>query len=134
MQRLHRAPDIEHVEIEVVNALAPLYRLRERLKNLIGNGAMHALLAQESRQVASGIIWARNRETHHLIVLSKLEDMFPDRFSEMFGVPCWQPSPRLPVDHEAAHLHYSERVAGRPVAPTITEALAILTTLLAEHD
>jgi hypothetical protein len=135
--RMCTAHTVADLEDELSNLLHQLYRLGELCRWRLGTPAGTKLNPKDFAAVLSGsddlraaraAMWARRFDTHDLIVVASLADLFSDFYTEMFGVLAWQPLAQ--TDPDGRHLDYAAMLEGRPVLDTIRRAFDAMAGLL----
>jgi hypothetical protein len=121
-QRMCAAPAVADLEDELSNMLHQLYRLGELCRWWLGPagtklspqtfGAM--LAGSDDLRAARAAMWARRLDTHDLVVVASLADLYSHFYTNMYGVLAWQPLASLPeqTDPDGRHLRLRRR-AGR---------------------
>jgi hypothetical protein len=73
-------------------------------------------------------MWARRFDTHDLVMVASLADLYSDVYSDMYGVLAWQPLAQ--TDPDGRHLDYAAVLEGRPALDTIRRAFDAMAGLL----
>src|SRR5919108_4850200 len=135
--RMCAAPTVADLEDELSNLLHQLYRLGELGRWRLGTPAgtklnpkdfATVLAGSDDLRAARAAMWARTLDTHDLVVVASLADLFSDFYTEMFGVLAWQPLAQ--TDPDGRHLDYAVVLEGRPVLDTIRRAFDAMAGLL----
>ena len=94
-RRMCAAPTVADLEDELSNVLHQLYRLGELCRWRLGTPAGTKLSPRDFATVLNGsddlrraraAMWARTFDTHDLVVVASLADVFSDFYTELFGV------------------------------------------------
>jgi hypothetical protein len=135
--RMCAAPTVADLEDDLSSLLQQLYRLGELCRWRLGTPAGTKLNPKDFGAVLSGsddlraaraAMWARRFDTHDLVVVASLADLYSDFYTDMYGVLAWQPLAQ--TDPDGRHLDYAAVLEGRPVLDTIRRAFDAMTGLL----
>jgi hypothetical protein len=86
------------------------------------------LAGSSDLRAARAAMWARRFDTHDLIIVASLADLFSDFYTEMYGMLAWQPLAQ--TDPDGRHLDYAAALEGRAVLDTIRRAFDAMAGLL----
>jgi hypothetical protein len=116
--------------------LHQLYRLGELCRWRLGPAGTKlssqdfgaVLAGSDDLRAARAAMWARTFDTHDLVVVASLADLYSDFYTDMYGVLAWQPLAQ--TDPDGRHLDYGAVLEGRPVLDTIRRAFDAMAGLL----
>jgi hypothetical protein len=125
----------EEVEDELTCVLHQLYRLSElcwKRRQYADRGKFYEWLHQSSDRdlrAAAAATWARNFDTHDLVVMAAPMDTYGDIYGDVYGAPRWNTRPAA-TDRYKRHRDYEDFLDGRDIAPTIRSAFDAMVALL----
>jgi hypothetical protein len=134
--RMCTAHTVADLEDELSNLLHQLYRLGELCRWRLGPAGTKlssqdfgaVLAGSDDLRAARAAMWARTFDTHDLVVVASLADLYSDFYTDMYGVLAWQPLAQ--TDPDGRHLDYAAVLEGRPVLDTIRRAFDAMAGLL----
>lgn len=103
------------VQVNAVAAdyLDAVYSARDLVWKRHQEGYLALVEEHPSGEVVQGMAWARNSSTHRWLVTGSLEDIYDDRYTDLYGVWCW--SVALAGQDPPHARHYTNHLGGRPV-------------------
>jgi hypothetical protein len=135
-QRMCEAENPETAEDELSNLLSQIYRLGELVKKRkFGgkNARFHdALRVTPEGNTARATLWARTFDTHDAVVVGKMDDIFSDYYTKMYGTLVWRPLTDLPAQSSSHGQHddYVTYLAGCAVFDTVRQAFDTLAAMV----
>jgi hypothetical protein len=134
-QRIRDAATDADFEDELTCLLHHLYRFSEFCWKRFGyssRGDFYDWLHQSSDpdlRAAGATTWARNFDTHELVVMATPIDTYSDIYGDIYGAPVWKTRPSQP-DKYKRHEDYEDVLAGRQVETTTRRAFDAMAALL----
>jgi hypothetical protein len=130
------APTVADLEDELSNLLHQLYRLGELCWWRLGPAGTKlnlqdfgtVLAGSDDLRAARAAMWARRFDTHDLVVVASLADLYTGFYTDMYGVLAWQPLAQ--TDPDGRHFDYAAVLEGRAVLDTIRRAFDAMAGLL----
>jgi hypothetical protein len=134
--RMSAATTDDDVEDELTCALHHLYRLSElcwkRLR-YTDRGKFYEWLHQSSDRdlrAAAAATWARNFDTHGLVVMATPIDTYGDIYGDVYGASRWNTRPVQADKKYKRHKDYEDFLEGRDIAPTLRSAFDAMVALV----
>jgi hypothetical protein len=121
------------LEAELSNLLHHLYRLGELCKTHLGMDRFYeSLVSSDDLRAARAAMWARTFDTHDIVAVASVGDVYSEFYTEMYGVLVWKPLEALPeqTDKYKRHLDYRYYLQNRPVLDTTRRAFDALAAQL----
>jgi hypothetical protein len=134
-QRLRDAHTDPDFEDELTSLLHHFYRFSElcwKRLDYPDPGSFYRWLHSSNNpdlRAAGAVTWARNFDTHQLVVMSTPIGTYSDVYTDVYGEPCWKQRP-LFTDKYDRHDDYRDLLEGRSIRSTLLGAYNALNALL----
>jgi hypothetical protein len=135
-QRINAAATDADFEDELSCLLHHFYRFSEFCWKRLGyadRGKFFEWLHQSGDpdlRAAGAMTWARNFDTHRLLVMATPTDTYSDIYGDIYGAPVWKTRPPETDKKWKRHEDYEAVLDGREVVTTIRSAFDATVALL----